>query len=170
MSLFVATSGSIRHLASAPPCVRSTEVRHPPTVRSSGGTSFEPGWPPTGACDLSNTTPRARPSRRRTPRNRQPYLDSHPNMSVTSAPSATSQLSVAAKAISTVTGHPPIAFRLPSVPSPEQRPSLLPGSATRSCCGSLSSTSMESRRPPTSIARWWPTRSFRSSSAARAIR
>jgi hypothetical protein len=24
---------------------------------------------------------------------------------------------------------------------------------------SLSSTSMESRRPPTSIARWWPTRS-----------
>ena len=37
----------------------------------------------------------------------------HPNMSLASAPTATSQLSVAAKAISTVTGRPPIAFRPP---------------------------------------------------------
>jgi len=38
---------------------------------------------------------------------------SHPNLSLANAPTATSQLSVAAKAISTVIGRPPIAFRPP---------------------------------------------------------
>ena len=37
----------------------------------------------------------------------------HPNMSLANAPTATSQLTGAAKAISTVTGRPPIAFRPP---------------------------------------------------------
>ena len=73
-------------------------------------------------------------------------------MSVASAPNATSQLSVAAKAISTVTGHPLIAFRLPSVPSPEQRPWLLPGSATPIVLWDFEFNQLESP-PPTSIAR-----------------
>ena len=38
---------------------------------------------------------------------------SHPDMSLATAPTATSQLSIAARAISTVIGRPPIAFRPP---------------------------------------------------------
>lgn len=150
MSLFVATSGSIGHLP-AQPCVYSTDERHPPTVRSSGGTSFEP--------DSRRPSPVIRVTRHPALVQRVAEAHeignrtwSHPNMSVASAPTATSQLSVAAKAISKLPAiRPPVSA--PSVPFSGAMPWLPPGSATRSCCGCLSSTSMESRLPPTSIAR-----------------
>ncbi len=152
MSLFVATSGSMRHLTA--PAVLSQHRRAiPPTVRSSGATCFEPGSRRPSPVIRVTRHPRS-PSAPPNARNRQPYLlASH--MSAASGPTATSQLSVAAKALATVIGHPPIAFRLRSAPSPEQRPRLLPGSATRSCCGSSSSTSIGSlhRQPRSNGAR-----------------